>query len=88
MNKKRYLTTAVSFSGQEKLLEAAKAKALSQRRSLSNYICCLIEEDLRRSSSAPENICAGKKVVMPTDLETFVPLEPSPTVKSSARRRK
>jgi hypothetical protein len=85
--KPKYNTVGVSIP--DKQLElAAKAKAKSQRRSLSNYIVGLIEADLM-ASSGPENIAAGKDVKMPKDLAAaFVPAEVAPASKSSPARKR
>lgn len=42
---KIYRVQSVSFPD-ERLLEAAQVEAKAQRRSLSNYVCGLIEDDL------------------------------------------
>lgn len=43
----KYKVIGISFSGMEDLLEMAKARARRQRRSFSNYVTGLIEEDLK-----------------------------------------
>ncbi len=42
-------TKYTAFRCPESILEVAKAKAKSQRRSLSNYLICLVEKDTQDS---------------------------------------
>jgi hypothetical protein len=53
LKKTKYLVSAISFSGQEELYEAAKRKAKTLRRSFSNYVCGLIEADLKTNDPDP-----------------------------------
>ena len=82
----KYNLASVSIPD-KKLEAAARAKAKAQRRSFSNYICCLIEADLKANSS-PENISAGTDVKMPADLAVFVPVIPPPVSKTPPKRRR
>jgi len=66
---KIYRVQSVSFPD-ERLLHAAQVKAKAQRRSLSNYVCGLIEADLGWDPDAeeplpPERLGRAKTAVRP-----------------------
>jgi len=57
--KGKYIVQAISFPDPE-LLELAKATAKAQRRSLSNYVCGLLEKDLKAAPELALNEPAGR----------------------------
>jgi hypothetical protein len=67
--KKKYLVQGISFPD-ENLFQAAKARAASQRRTLSNYICGLLEADLQGAGR-------GGRVIYPSAHEPQMLNEPA-----------
>lgn len=50
--KNKWNVRAISFSGKDWLYEAAAAKAKRLRRSFSNYVCGVLEDDLAKDDPA------------------------------------
>jgi len=76
MGRKRYTTATISFSGNEDLLEDAKAKARAMERSLSWYMLKLLKKDLVAHSLELR------------ETSTPLPLPPGPPEKDVSYREK
>ena len=49
------MTVYTAFRCPSDLLKAIKAKAKNERRSLSNYIVCIIEKEVKETKATKEN---------------------------------
>ena len=77
---KKYPTQTVSIPDLE-LLAAAKVKAKSQGRSLSNYLCRLLEADLRAAGTYPPLENQGSFKVQETPASSIHECNPSSVAK-------